>query len=333
MCYKSPGPRCSSYAMTQLRKAVHAQMDAEKSNDYASWEKAVEKRDEAAFMFYMTPAGQKNLEKKIERGVPNATALADMKEKARAARVEALKGIGINKDENKDVSFSHHDGTRDPKAPRQISFDPDAVRVNDADFPHPQANRLDKVSTTVDAINGGATTISAIAQTLDVVDRQGSYYSDAAGYLGLVEEVGGGDFKEYSLTSLGQEFARAEPAERENLLRQQIAGMPLMQVYVEEGAGAAKDFMQQTSKVGDATVERRLTTLEAWSKTLKGNEFSNMIASDQRDGQTRVISAAEYAEEQRKKRANRSSGPLQGNPCPSCHQQMPLTNKCDDCDG
>lgn len=332
MCYKKPGPRCAAYAKGQIKVAIKEQLEAERNEDFEKWEASLKKREDATFQYYMTASGQKTLERRIAAGrdVDANTALL---EKARHARKEALAAIGIEKDEGKDVSFSHHDGKRDEKAPRQISFNPDEVRVNDTDFPHPQANRLDKVSTTVDAINGGATTASSIAQTLDVVDRQGYYYADAAGYLGLVEEARTGELKEYALTSLGQEFAQASPEEREKIIRDQVAGMPLMQIYQEEGPEAAKDFMQSSQNTGDSTVERRVATLNTWSRFLGSTNFSKLIADDQSAGQTRVISAAQYAEQQREKIKAKSTPAPVGETCQKCWLQKPLgAEQCPNCE-
>lgn len=329
MCYKLPGPRCASYAKDHIKKALKERTAAERAEDFDKWEKSLQHLEEATFQYYMTPSGQKVLQERIAKGKENTLTL----ERAQLARAEALAAIGIHTDEGKDVTFSHHDGSRNPNAPRAISFNPDEVRVNETDFPHPQANRLDKVSTTVDAINGGATTASSIAQTLDVVERQGYYYGDAAGYLGFVEEARSGELKEYALTSLGQEFAQASPAEREQIIRRQVSGMPLMQVYQEEGPEAAKDFMQASQDTGDSTVERRVTTLKSWSKFLGSSKFSTLIAEDQASGQQRVVSAAEYAKEQREKIAKKSAPAApQGAICENCFTQKSLSGVCFNCD-
>lgn len=205
------------------------------------------------------------------------------------------------------------------------------VDVNE-DFPHPQANRLDKVSTTVDAIYNGATTPASLSHALDVVDRQGSYYGDAAGYLGLVEERKDGEFKEYYLTSKGELFVEQDAAGREQILRETIDNMPLMQIYREEGDEAAMGFIQDTQDLGDTTASRRLTTLKTWDDTL-ASSISESIEADRADGESRFVEASQYAAEQKQKRLEtQKKTEARGTICPTCFMEMSLSGECSNCD-
>lgn len=205
------------------------------------------------------------------------------------------------------------------------------VDVNE-DFPHPQANRLDKVSTTVDAIYNGATTPASLSHALDVVDRQGSYYGDAAGYLGLVEERTNGEFKEYYLTSKGEFFVKQDATGREQILRETIDNMPLMQIYREEGDAAAMDFIQNTQDLCDTTALRRLTTLKTWDDTL-ASSISESIEADKADGESRFVEASQYAAEQKQKRLKKQKkAETHGALCPNCFMEMSLNGECSNCD-
>lgn len=216
-------------------------------------------------------------------------------------------------------------------APVQKFVRVDRVDVNE-DFSHPQANRLDKVSTSVDAIANGATTSSAIAQALDIVDRQGAYYGDAAGYLGLVDAKTDGELKEYSLTPKGELFMEQDSAGREAILRETIANMPLMQVYRAEGDQSAIDFIRDTQDVGETTAERRLTTLKTWDASLDG-DISSSISTDLEDGSSRFASAAEYAADQKAKRAESlKRTELRGEVCHGCFMEKALDGSCANCD-
>ena len=208
----------------------------------------------------------------------------------------------------------------------------DRVDVNE-DFPHPQANRLDKVSTTVDAVFNGATSSSAISQALDVVDRQGAYYGDAAGYLGLVDVTNDQELKEYRLTERGERFIDEDAAGREEIIRETINNMPLMQVYREEGEEAAMKFIQDTQDVGDTTASRRLATLKTWDETLK-TSITDSIEIDRLESEGRFVEASKYAEEQRKKRleAQKPKTEARGVVCNTCFMEMPLSGICSNCD-
>lgn len=205
-----------------------------------------------------------------------------------------------------------------------------SVEVNE-DFPHPQANRLDKVSTTVDAILNGANTAGSISQALDVVDRQGYYYGDAAGYLGLVDASQTGDFKEYSLTTRGQIFAESSPTEREAMLREITNSMPLMQILRDEGPDAAEQFIQDTQDTNETTAKRRVATLVTWDNALS-SDMASEIESDRLGSSERFLDAATYAQEQRDKRNAPIKTEARGSVCQKCFMETSLTGACENCD-
>lgn len=218
-----------------------------------------------------------------------------------------------------------------PVQRKRTSINFDEVAVNEEDFPHPQANRLDKVSTTVDAIHNGATTANSISHALDVVDRQGYYYGDAAGYLGFVDAKQDGDFKEYSLTSRGELFVEQDAAGREAMIRDTIDKMPLMQIYREEGEDEAIKFIQDSQDVNDVTAKRRLATVKTWDSSLQ-TPLSESIENDKASSTGRFINASQYATEQKEKRTLIQAKEARGQLCNSCFMEMPLTGDCQNCD-
>ncbi|WIB65619.1 hypothetical protein [Curtobacterium sp. MCBD17_040] len=93
------------------------------------------------------------------------------------------RGSGGNKRSGGEFYFSRDGGAAAPQVTLS-SFRAQST-VNDA-FPFPQANDLEKVITVVDAVGEHANTSGAIADTIGVsAEREGTYYADAAGYLGL----------------------------------------------------------------------------------------------------------------------------------------------------
>lgn len=321
MCYPKPGPRCASHAKQRLKTTKRALLGTPK-NDFVAYEKAMDSHKQAINDYYMTSEGIKFLEQKTETNSnPKYGFLLD---KARAEREAALAAIGVKKKQPPTIH----------PAPRQgLYFNPEQIRVKEDDYPHPQANRLDKVSTTVDAITGGATTASAISKTLGVVERQGHYYGDAAGYLGFIESNKNGELKEYSLTPLGEEFSDASPEERRKIIAQQISGMPLMHAYRNGGEDAAREYIQQSQDSSDDTVERRLVTVAAWNKSINDDNFDKSILQDSQEGQARMVEASALAKEQRQRILDRQQ-PVErtGGLCSSCYMQMPLTGECPNCD-
>ena len=220
---------------------------------------------------------------------------------------------------------------RRPTEPRVITLG--SVEVNE-DFPHPQADNLDKVSSTVDAVAAGANTAEGLSIALDVVGRQGYYYGDAAGYLGLVQVSESGGLKEYELTERGEQFAQADADERAAILRETITGMPLMQTYLQDGDEGALDYIRDSQDVNDTTAQRRLSTLKGWSQTVADEHFSQAIESDRTSGAARLFDASAHAQEQRRAREARVTvkEPLRGAVCPRCFTVMSLTGACDNCD-
>ena len=79
----------------------------------------------------------------------------------------------------------------------------------------PQADELDDVIATVEAISQGAITFQEIAGAIGKVDRQGRYYRLASEILGLVRKVGR---NRAELTNLGRTFINANPIEFGDLL-------------------------------------------------------------------------------------------------------------------
>ncbi len=77
------------------------------------------------------------------------------------------------------------------------------IRVDmEPKFPYPQANDLDKVIDTLTLVNNGVTNKFALGESLEIDERQGDYYANAACYLGYLKRENG----EYLLTTLGDEL-------------------------------------------------------------------------------------------------------------------------------
>lgn len=314
MCYAG-GPYCDGYAKQRFQKASQA-LKENPSDD------KLKKFKESRIDYDGTPMGQAELDQKIAKSTDKfkTNQLLMRKEQAQYIYNKKLEAAKAKK-----ASPEEHAAKKNVKpATRRIAIG--RVEVNES-FPHPQANRLDKVSTTVDAIEAGANTAQSIAQSLDIVDRQGYYYGDAAGYLGFVDSQSNGDLKEYYLTEKGQAFVGANPEQRKQILSETINNMPLMQVYREDGEEGALDFVRDSQDVNDVTAQRRVATLKTWDSELKSQGFSDSIAQDQSEGKTRFVDASAYAKEQRAKKVQKPTE-HRGELCQECFVEKSVTGKC-----
>lgn len=329
MCYAG-GPYCDGTAKNRYQRAAQAFKDD--PSDVLFAEKKACQQD-----YDGTPLGQAELDKKIakSRDKYKTAQLISRKEQAKHVydrKLEVAKAEKRQQQEHKKQREAKIEQLRSMQqasaGSRRIAVG--RVEVNES-FPHPQANRLDKVSTTVDAVEAGANTASSIAQSLDVVDRQGYYYGDAAGYLGFVEQSEG-ELKEYYLTEKGQAFYGADPVQRQQIIRDTVNAMPLMQVYREDGEEGARDFIRDSQDSNETTAQRRLDTIKAWDKELNSDGFADSIERDQADGATRFVGASEYAREQKEKRDKPKVTERTGKVCPECFTAMSLSGVCANCD-
>lgn len=329
MCYAG-GPYCDGYAKERLQKASVAFKEKGDDKSRLDWmKKQVD--------YNGTPTGQKELDQKIAKTTDPVKAKQLQMMKEQGAEVYSQKlALAKQKDAEKMKHDTNNQRRKEKKnqpveAPtRRIAVG--RIEVNDDDYSHPQANRLDKVSTTVDAVEAGANTAQSISQSLGVVDRQGYYYGDAAGYLGFVAHQENGDLKEYYLTEKGQAFAGASPEQRKQIIRDTVSTMPLMQVYREDGEQAALDFMKDSSEANVTTAQRRLATLKAWDKDIQSDGFSESIAQDKKEGQTRFMDAKTYADQQRAKKSESKITERRGAICGECFMEKPLSGVCPNCE-
>lgn len=210
---------------------------------------------------------------------------------------------------------------------------PDDYEVNDADFPIPQANDLEKVALAVRAIRGGANTAEAVADVLDLTPREGSYYCDSAGYLGLVDKARDDDGAAvYEPTSLGNEFDNSDPHTQADTLAALVDRCPGTDAYLTGGEDALLDLYDEAG-LGDETARRRASTIKSWV-TQTGDHDTLALTVDQTvDGsgeRIRSAAAAAYAKAVERKAA-REAAELSAKPvtCPNCYMTIPLTGECD----
>lgn len=193
----------------------------------------------------------------------------------------------------------------------------------DARFPIPQANCLEKVMVVVDAVDSGCTTASSVAAALDVVDRQGAYYVNAAGFLGLLDVNRATVPNHWSLTESGEEFTRLDADMRVEFIKAVLASSEEIAAAVDDDDNVLNQMLG--TGLSDTTGERRLACVNAWADiaTDPGSSLVENVLSERTAALARASTAASAA-----KKATASAV---AKPCPRCFLVLPLTGVCADC--
>lgn len=340
MCYKSPGPRCSSHAETAVMQAQVSYDTAllTKNPDIAM--RAYTELNDAQEAFYMTPKGQEQLTERMSLSKDPAERqdLGYKLEYGILAREEALEAIRA-KDAG-DIDHKVKELTNEEKAvaadekyaaERQAEADEletinigrkarglmplssknsialDTPRSGYSTYDSsltPQAPDLEKISSIVDAIGNGATTSSALGESFNMTSRDGSYYGNGAEYIGLVKKTETEDGSEFSLTANGQTYAKGTPEERVAMLRELVNTTPLMQGYHESG----KNREQLEEAIRDTgyspeVAKRRASSMITWDRKLNEKDFENTLKTASHLAKKLSVTAArnqKFEKEERK---------------------------------
>jgi hypothetical protein len=136
--------------------------------------------------------------------------------------------------------------------------------------PFPQADEVRKVIDVVDAVAAGVNLRTEIAERFDFDERQADYYGNAAAFLGLVTRARLG----FELSELGRRFSNADLAERQWMLLETLAGLPVFREALAYclAHGTAPELEQLTewvsssTELGGATPRRRAFTALSWTR-------------------------------------------------------------------
>jgi hypothetical protein len=142
--------------------------------------------------------------------------------------------------------------------------------------PFPQADSFARVIDLLTQLRGagGALTHDFITSNYAFDSRQTRYYTDAAGYLGLIVRRGRGQATTYALTALGDRIMSRPPRERNLALVECVLARKVFRQALKlklEGGGrpAAKrveEFIRRARpELSDDTVERRAKTVLSWA--------------------------------------------------------------------
>lgn len=200
------------------------------------------------------------------------------------------------------------------------------------EWPVPQADDLDKIGSVVDSINAEADTPEAIGDAIGVGDRNGSYYANAAGYLGYVEKhTDYNGFTRYGLTTLGEQFLAMDENDRAVALASSVEHSPLVQ-----SARAGENVEEEISKSGatggysDAVARRRAQTISSWIRSVDNRgQLQQKMSSSRASTIMRSVEAAEKQREMlAKKKAEMKPQQKQQETCPVCFTIKSLDGSC-----
>lgn len=146
---------------------------------------------------------------------------------------------------------------------------------NSNGFPVPQANNLSRIGEVALFVASGLKTAADIGAAFPQNDgkseenaaRDGLYYLDAAGYLGLVTRERDGRSMSFELTDSGKRYIDLDSEGREAYLRALATATPLIQAYAyAKGRGLFELLVAEG--MSEQTARRRVSTAYAWDKAL-----------------------------------------------------------------
>lgn len=372
MCYKG-GPRCANHVgkeLTQAKSAL-AELQTKQADEEAVMKQYIQV-EKLQREYYSTPSGQKELAGKIDEAIEAgdmstadnlemnmhfASLLRKTDMEARRQRllkegiesqtttcdsVDPHAGIERDKINAEDRQLARQAQTRTMVAERNGNLvTPEATNVKYSDYDSslmPQANDISKISSIVEGVNNGANNANAIGDTLALSGRQGHYYANAGVYIGLLEKhesayEGGGH--DYGLTENGRMILESPAEERAEHIRNMVNATPLMQTYHESGRD--QDAVREQLRgmeLDENTIERRLSTVVQWDKTVNNESFVKNLSSTHDVANKRSVIVARKLEEARaeKKLKETKMAEDRGGYCPIHGTMRSPAGKCFDCE-
>ncbi len=140
----------------------------------------------------------------------------------------------------------------------------------------PQADSVDKIIELPFRISEGYDTSEKMTRAFGFVQRQSSYYRQAAELLGLVESKD----DRYALTDSGERYIKLLPEERNNYICRLLLKFPIMndiflQLSIKRGSHVTKqkiiEIIRERSQLTGTTLTRRAQTIISWFKWIRNN--------------------------------------------------------------
>lgn len=215
-----------------------------------------------------------------------------------------------------------------PEAGLHLRALPSLIDAINESYPVPQADSLESVSATVSAVAADVNTRSAVAQALGMDDRQGSYYLNAAAYLGLVEadhgyETGTGIWR---LTGLGEQMTHLPDNERAALIAELAESTPAVSGFRANGVEGAADAIAESSELSPDTIARRASSASRWAAAVDALDYAQSEAriTEAARGRFEIAAAAARAERETILAARVKTPAV----CGECFTELPTSGVC-----
>ncbi len=140
----------------------------------------------------------------------------------------------------------------------------------------PQADSVDKIIEFPFRVSEGYDTSEKMAKAFGFVQRQSSYYRQAAELLGLVELHDG----RYRLTGRGEKYVKLSPEERNDCVCRLLLEFPVMnevflRISIERDKKVTREeimsIIKKNSQLTGSTLPRRGQTIVSWFKWIRSN--------------------------------------------------------------
>jgi hypothetical protein len=140
----------------------------------------------------------------------------------------------------------------------------------------PQADSVDKIIEFPFRVSEGYDTSEKMTKAFGFVQRQSSYYRQAAELLGLVELYD----NRYRLTELGEKYVKLLPEERNDCICRLLLEFPIMneiflRISIERNRKVTREeiisIIKKNSQLTGSTLPRRAQTIVSWFKWIRSN--------------------------------------------------------------
>lgn len=153
--------------------------------------------------------------------------------------------------------------------------------VCEPDIPFPQADVFERIINLCELLSEQDLSRSDVTEKYDFDERQTSYYTDAARYLGLLDKKSGSDTVSYSLSQIGYSILKKDYKSRQlafcSLILSHKIFNDVLNEYLSRGIMPEKcEIVEKMKQAGlyrvksDETFARRANTIKHWLEWIVG---------------------------------------------------------------
>lgn len=194
-------------------------------------------------------------------------------------------------------------------------------------YPLPQANDMQKIPAVLEAIDAGADTPESVSIALGMTTRQGSYYANSAGYLGLAEVDRTTTPNSWTLTGLGEQMHNSAPEDQARIMAEMVDNISDADFISTDEGGEDFKSDAEVGGLSEATAGRRLSSMRSWRiQTANGGDFALSISDSSDEVSPRLGEAVAKAKDERRLVAAKL--PTETETCDRCFTKKALNGTC-----